>query len=83
MRYSRVKSTNRNTINQFRNVLVELMDDISFNNRINEIIKNNHEINNKKQELKNGFKDIQLEHMQGLELAGECDLCKRIQQINK
>jgi hypothetical protein len=64
-------------------VLVELMDDISFNNRINEIIKNNHEINNKIQELENGFKDIQLEHMQGLELAGEYDLCKRIQQINK
>ena len=83
MRYSRVKSTNRNTINQFSNVLVELIDDISFNNRINEIIKNNHEINNKIQELENGFKDIQLEHMQGLELAGECDLCKRIQQINK
>lgn len=83
MRYSRVKSTNRNTINQFSNVLVELIDDISFNNRINEIIKNNHEINNKIQVLKNGFKDIQLEHMQGLELAGECDLCKRIQQINK
>ena len=83
MRYSRVKSTNRNTINQFSNVLVELIDDISFNNRINEIIINNHEINNKIQELENGFKDIQLEHMQSLELAGECDLCKRIKQINK
>lgn len=78
-----VKSTNRNTIDQFRNMLIELIDDISFNNRINEIIKKNHEINNKIQELENGFKNIQLEHMQGLELAGECDLCKRIKQINK
>ena len=50
-------------------MLIELIDDISFNNRINEIIKNNHEINNKIQKLENGFKTIQLEHMQGLELA--------------
>lgn len=78
-----VKSPNKNTINQFRNMLMELINDTNFNNRINEITKKKHEINNKIQELESGFNNIRLDQMQGLELGGECNNCKRIKHVDK